>query len=76
MSVTTAIIQDKRWMNKKTKSYPICIRVTFQRIPRRFPTGIEMSEKDFNKLSSPHLGEKLSEIRLNLEKNRNGPKLL
>ena len=68
MSVTTAIILDKRWMNKKTKNYPTCIRVTYQRIPRAFPTGVEMTPKEFEKLSSPRLGEKLREIKEKLDK--------
>lgn len=70
MSVTTAIILDKRKnrMNKKTKCYPACIRVTFERVPRAFDTGIEMTPDDFAKLGSPRLGEKLREIKEKLEK--------
>jgi integrase/recombinase XerD len=68
MSVTTAIILDKRRMNKKTKGFPVCIRVTFQRKPRAFPTGIEMKAGEFEKLSSPRLGEKLREIKEKLDK--------
>jgi integrase/recombinase XerD len=72
MSVTTAIILDKRRMNKKTNNYSVVIRVTFNRIPRAFPIGMEMSEGEFKKLvdpkSVPHLGEKLREIKQKMEK--------
>jgi integrase/recombinase XerD len=71
MSVTTAIILDQRRMNKETKNYPVAIRVTFERKPRVFPIGMELSKKDFSKLfsqkSAPHLGEKLREIKEKLE---------
>ena len=68
MTVTTAIVLDKRRMIKKTKSYVVCIRVTFQRVPRNFPAGYQLSAKDFGKLSSPHLGDKLRQIKENLDK--------
>jgi integrase/recombinase XerD len=68
MSVTTAIVLDKRREYKKTDNYPVCIRVTFNRDSRRFGIGLFLSEKDFGKLSSPHLGEKLREIRENVKK--------
>jgi len=68
MSVTTAIILDKRRMSKKTKNYPVCIRVTFDRKFRRFAVGLYLSEGDFEKLSSPRLGEKLREMKENLDK--------
>jgi integrase/recombinase XerD len=70
MSVTTAIILDKRRMIKKTNSFPVCIRVTHNRDYRRFPIGQGMTEKDFNKLSAPNLGEKLREVKDKLEKQR------
>src|ERR1700722_15280701 len=71
MSVTTAIILDQRRMNKETKNFPVAIRVTFQRKSRAFPIGIDLSKKDFSKLTAPksvpYLGEKLREIKEKLE---------
>ena len=76
MSVTTAIVLDKRREYKKTNNYPGCIRVTFNRDSRRFGIGLSMSEKDFDKLSSPHLGEKLREMRENVEKEEQRAKTI
>jgi len=78
MSVTTAIILDKRKnrMNKKTKCYPVSIRVTFERVPRAFDTGVEMAPEEFAKLGSPRLGEKLREIKEKLEKEEQRAKTI
>lgn len=76
MSVTTAIVLDKRRVSKKTGTYPVCLRVTFKRDPRRYPIGISLSERDFEKLSSPHLGEKLRQIRESCEKEEERAKTI
>ena len=68
MSVTTAIVLDKRRTNNKTNTYPVCLRVTFKRDSRRFAIGLSLSEADFGKLSSPHLGERLRQISEKVEK--------
>jgi site-specific recombinase XerD len=68
MSVTTAITLDKRRMIKNTKSYSVCLRVTFERRYRRYPLGdLQMTEADFRKLSAPNLGEKRREIKEKIE---------
>jgi len=61
---------------QKTDNYPVCIRVTFNRDSRRFGIGLFLSEKDFGKLSSPHLGEKLHEIRENVKKEEERAKTI
>src|SRR5258708_39450178 len=76
MSVTTAIILDKRRMSKKTKIYPFAIRVTFNRDSRLFSIGIKLTVKDFEKLSSPNLGVKLREIKENMEKEEQRAKTI
>ncbi len=63
MEVTTARILDKRRMLKKTKTYRLAIRVTFDRKPVAFPVDIYLSESDFKKLSSPRIGKELCKIR-------------
>jgi len=68
MSVTTAIVLDKRRASKKTNTYPVCLRVTFKRNSRRYAIGLSLAERDFEKLSSPHLGDKLREIKETCEK--------
>ncbi|MES1223626.1 MAG: Arm DNA-binding domain-containing protein, partial [Bacteroidota bacterium] len=76
MSVTTAIILDKRRMSKKTKNYPVVLRVTFNRDPRLFSLGVYLSAQDFEKLSSPRLGIKLREIKEKLEKEEQRAKTI
>lgn len=63
MEVTTARILDKRRMLKKTKKYPLAIRVTCNRKSALFPVNLSLTEDDFRKLSSPRLGVELCEIR-------------
>ena len=69
MKATTARVLDKRRARKKTKKinneevFPLVIRVKFNRVPNCFPIGIDISEKDFSKLSAPRIGDRLSEIR-------------
>ncbi len=63
MEITTARILDKRRMRKKTKTYRLAIRVTFNRKPVPFPLDLRLSEEDFKKLSSPRLGKELREVR-------------
>jgi len=76
MSVTTAIILNKRRISKKTKNYPVVLRVTFNRDPRLYSLGIYLSEEDFEKLSSPRLGIKLREIKEKLEKEEQRAKTI
>lgn len=68
MSVTTAIVLDKRWMYQETKTFRVCVRVTYQRDHRRYGVGIDLTEADFNKLESPRLGDKLKQIKERLDK--------
>ena len=67
MQATTARILDKRRMLKKTNTYPLAIPVTYNRTPVRFPIGIYLSCKDYEKLSSPRIGERLASIREKFE---------
>ena len=76
MSVTTAIVLDKRRDSKKTNNYPVCVRVTFKRDSRRYAIGLCLSEKDFKKLSSHNLGEKLRQIRESIEKEEQRAKTI
>jgi len=63
-------------MNKETKEYPVAIRVTFNREPRLFLVGVNLSADDFRKLSSPRLGVKLSEIKERLLKEEQRAKTI
>jgi integrase/recombinase XerD len=77
MTVTTAIVLDKRIArargkkkppspipkNEANRTFPVCVRVTYQRDFRRYPIGIRMTPADFGKLDSPNLGEKLRKVK-------------
>src|SRR5215211_7499540 len=67
MPVTANIILDTRRMQLKTKAYPVKLRVTFQRVPRDFPTVFNLSKEDYEKLPYPRLSSKLQEIKDNLK---------
>ncbi|MBW7890323.1 MAG: phage integrase SAM-like domain-containing protein, partial [Chitinophagaceae bacterium] len=74
MEATTARILDKRRMLKKSKTYRLAIRVTFDRKPVPFLLDLHLSENDFKKLSSPRLGKELSEIRNKFAEEENRAK--
>lgn len=76
MSVTTAIVLDKRREYKKTNEYPVCLRVTYKRDNRRYWLGFSLPERDFQKLSSPNLGEKLRKVRESCEKEEQRAKAI
>ncbi|HEY4288972.1 MAG TPA: phage integrase SAM-like domain-containing protein [Puia sp.] len=63
MQVTTAVVLDTRAKRKTTNDQPVCIRVTFNRVPVLFPTGPSLCKDDFEKLASPRLGETLAAVR-------------
>lgn len=63
MSVTANIILDTRRMKIKSKTYPVKLRVTFQRMSRDFQTIFHLSKEDYTKLSSPRLNHKLQEVK-------------
>ena len=70
MEVTPARVLDKRRMLKKTETFPLAIRITHNRKPVLFPIGVSLGKKDFQKLSSPRLGEKLVKISDHFEKEK------
>lgn len=49
-AVTTKIVLDQR-RSKKDGSYPVKLRVTFQRKQKYYATGFSFSESDFNKIT-------------------------
>jgi integrase len=50
-------------MKLKSKTYPVKLRVTFQRVPRDFQTIFNLSKDDYEKLSAPRLNPKLHEVK-------------
>jgi len=74
MKVTTAAILDKRKKRKSSNTLPVVIRVTFNRIPIKFPVGIDLTQKDFEKLSSPRLGEELTALKKKIDEEHDRAK--
>lgn len=62
MSVTTSIFLDTRRM-KKTKTYPVKLRVYTQSKTEFYLTVLDLSEDDFKKLEAKNIGEGLRKMR-------------
>jgi len=63
MSVTTCVILDTRRIKKKSNTYPVKLRVTFERKSQEYQTFFDLTLEDYQKLSTYRLGEKLKDIR-------------
>lgn len=62
MSATISIILDTRRM-KKTETYPVKLRVTFQRVPEYYQTIFDLSKDEWEKLSASRINNELQQIR-------------
>ncbi|MBW7466013.1 integrase [Pontibacter aydingkolensis] len=62
----TQIILDTR-RALKDGSYPIKLRVTYQRKQKYYPTGINMSREEFEKMNSARPGRDLKDVKLELQ---------
>lgn len=63
MSIFVAIILDRRRLKTRTNSYPVKLRVTFQRKSRYYQTNYELSEEAYNSLRSSRLKDELRVIK-------------
>jgi len=63
--VTTAIILEKR-TKKKDCTYPVKLRITYERKQRYFNTGFSLSKKDFSKVTTEKPRGEYKEIGLEL----------
>ncbi|WP_315819396.1 phage integrase SAM-like domain-containing protein [Paraflavitalea speifideaquila] len=54
---------DTRRIKQRTGTYPIKVRVTYDRKPQEYQTIFDLSEEDYKKLANPRGGGKLLEIR-------------
>ncbi len=63
MAATASIILDNRRMKIKTGTYPVKLRVTFQRATQHYQTIFDLSKGDYDKLSAPRVSEWLQAIR-------------
>jgi len=62
MLVTASIFLDTRRM-KKTKTYPVKLRVYTQNKTELYPTKVDLNEKDFEKLEAKNISEGLRQVR-------------
>lgn len=62
MSATASIILDTRRI-KQAGTYPVKLRVTFQRKYRDYSTIFDLSKEDYEKLQAPRINENLKTIR-------------
>lgn len=63
MEITVARILDKRRMRKKDETYPLAIRVTYDRTPVPFPLDLYVTADDFAKFAKPKIGKELMLLR-------------
>jgi integrase/recombinase XerD len=66
MSATTSIILDTRRM-KRSKKYPVKLRVTFQRVPEYYQTVFDLSKDEWEKLPASRISNELQTIRNKLK---------
>ncbi|MFT4093248.1 MAG: site-specific integrase [Niabella sp.] len=66
MSVSVAIILDTR-REKKTKKYPVKLRVTQDRKTEYYPTIYDLFYDDYKKFTAPHISSELQEVRKTLK---------
>jgi len=72
MSVAANIILDTRTMKLKSSTFPVKLRVTFQRTSKDYQTIFDLSKDDYQKLSSPRLNPKPQEVKDKLKLIKRG----
>jgi integrase len=54
---------DTRRNRKKTTTYPVKLRVTFDRKPQEYQTVFNLTQEDYNKLGASRINDRLKEIQ-------------
>lgn len=68
---TSSLYHDTRRAKIGTKLYPVKLKVTFNRKAKYYPTGIDLSTKDYASLKeSKRIKDELTQIRKDLEKKK------
>jgi integrase len=65
MSVSIAIILDTR-RAKDNNTYPLKLRINYQRVTNYYPTIFDLTNEAYEKLSAPRISSELQEIRAKL----------
>ena len=63
MSTFVAIVLGKRRLKTRSNSYPVKLRVTFERKSRYYLTNYALSEEAYNSLKSSRLKDELRTIK-------------
>ena len=63
VNVTTAMVLDTR-RSKKDGTFPVKLRVTFERSQKYYATGVSLTKDDYEKLISPKPRGELKDIKL------------
>ena len=66
MATTISVILDTRRI-KKTKKYPVKLRVTSNRATEYYQTVFDLSEEEFNRLTASRINAQLQTIRHKLK---------
>lgn len=67
MSVTTCVFLDTRRIKKKSNTYPVKLRVTFDRKSQEYQTVFDLTEDEYKKLPAPRVSDKMKDIREKLK---------
>ena len=63
MSTTFKIILDTRRMKESSKTFPVKLKVTHNRVQKEFATVFDLSESDYSKLSAARISNDFQVIR-------------
>jgi integrase/recombinase XerD len=67
MNISISIILDTRRIKKSINKYPVKLRVIIDRKSRNYQTKFDLSEEEFQRLSSSRIGESLQEVKTSLQ---------
>ena len=67
MSISIAIILDKRRIKIRTGKYPVRLRVTSNRVTQNYQTIFDLSQEDYEKLTASRISYELQEVREKLK---------
>ena len=67
MSISIAIILDKRRIKIRTGKYPVRLRVTSNRVTKNYQTIFDLSQEDYDKLTASRINNELQEVREKLK---------
>jgi len=67
MSVTLSMFLDTRRIKKRSNTYPVKLRVTFDRKSQEYQTFFDLTEEEYKRLSASRVNDKMRDIRAKLK---------